>query len=297
MRENKLFIICPCYNEEEILNDSINKLKAKMNELIKENLISKNSKLVLIDDGSTDNTWMKILEFTKSCPLVIGIKLSRNFGQYAAIMAGYMYAKDNADICISLDVDLQDDISALDHMLKEYHNGSEVVLAVRSDRKEDGFMKRITASLYYKIIKILGSKMIPEHPDYRLLSKKALCALSLFHDKSPYLRGMIPSLGFKTALVGFERKRRTFGKTSYNYYKLLKIGISGIVKTSNRLLYTPLIAAIIAILGLFISIPIQVYWFLLFLSIWIIGLYIIDIKEQVYDRPSYIIETIEVYDL
>lgn len=297
MRENKLFMICPCFNEEEILNDSINKLKAKMNELIDENMINKESKLVLIDDGSTDNTWKKILEFTKSCPFGIGIKLSKNFGQYAAIMAGYMYAKDNADICISLDVDLQDDISAMDHMLKEYHNGSEVVLAVRSDRKADGFMKRITASLYYKMIKILGSNMVPEHPDYRLLSKKALCALSLFRERSPYLRGMIPGLGFKTTMVGFERKRRTFGKTSYNYFKLLKIAIKGIVKTSTRLLCIPLIAAFVCILGLFVVLPIQVYWFLLFLSIWIIGLYIIDIKEQVYDRPSYIIETIEVYDL
>lgn len=292
MRKNKLFLICPCYNESPILEDSIKQLIDKFKELESKSLIDVESKIILIDDGSKDDTWDIIKENVNKNGMIGGIKLSKNFGQYAALMAGYMYAKDNADICISLDVDLQDDISILEELILEYEKGAEVVLAIRNERKGDSFIKKATAKAYYKVMALCGSNMIEEHPDFRLLSKKALNALSLFKDKKPYIRGIIPNLGFKTARVGFSRKKREGGTTCYNYWKLIRIAINGIVKTSNKLLGFPLVAAVAALLGCFIQIRSELYWVLLFLTLWIFGLYIADIKTQCYDYPGYIIDEI-----
>lgn len=292
MRENKLFIICPCYNEEAILKNSIEKLTELMDSLVKDRLISRDSKIICVDDGSKDKTWDIIEETSVENNYVRGIKLSRNFGQYSALMAGYMHAKKFADFCISLDVDLQDDISVIPDMVKKYLNGCEVVLAIRNDRSNDSFMKKVTAEMYYGTLKLLGVKMIKEHPDYRLLSKKALVAMEQYEDNDVYIRSIVPRLGFKTDTVSFKRQKREAGTTKYNYIKLIQIAIKGIVKSSNTLLLFPILPILVTILGMFIHIKVEVYWCLLFMCILCYGFYIGDIKTQAHNAPNYTIEKI-----
>ncbi|WP_373262091.1 glycosyltransferase family 2 protein [Hungatella hathewayi] len=292
MKDNTLYIVTPCYNEEEILMDSAYRLKNKLLELIEKELVSNKSKIIFIDDGSKDKTWSLIEKLVQKDKLYGGIKLSKNFGQYAALMAGYMYAKDNADLCISLDVDLQDDIEIIEKMVQDYNEGSEIVFTVRKDRKSDTNLKKNTAKFYYQIMKWLNTGMIPESPDFRLLSKRALKALEQQEDKKPYPRGSVPCIGFKSSVEEFVRQQRRGGKTSYSYPKMIKLAIRSIVKTTNRVLFLPFFVAVIAMAELVIQIPSNIYWVMIFFSLGIIGLYIADIKDQICGGPCYFIDII-----
>lgn len=292
MRDNKLFLICPCYNEEEMLQISAGKLYDLLEQLIITHRVSDDSQIIFVDDGSKDKTWEIIENLHKENSTYTGIKLTRNFGQYSALAAGYMYAKDNADFCISLDVDLQDDITIIPEMIDKYHGGAETVLAIRNDRSNDDPLKKMTAKAYYKLNEWLGSKMIPDHPDYRLLSNKALNVMEKYIDKDPYMRGIIPLIGLKTERVYFKRQKREAGTTKFNYRKLIQIAVQAIVRTSNRLLIFPIIPAFIAFLGLFIHIPAEVYWIFLFLTLLCFGFYLGDIKTQVHNAPPYMIDKI-----
>jgi len=289
---DRLFIMCPCYNEEEVLLDSAKKLEKVMESLIENKKISEDSRILFVDDGSKDKTWSLIEDLKKENKRFGGIKFSRNFGQSAALMAAYAYAAAEADMCITLDVDLQDDIAIIPDMVDAYLAGNEVVLTVRTSRGKDTFIKKSTAAMYYKFMELMDTQIAPQHPDYRLLSKKTLKALQLFTEKNPYPRGLVPRIGFKTATIPFERKERLAGETKYNMRKMIGLATHSIVTYSNKPLQLPIIPAAVAGISLILPVPKAVNWVFLFLCLYVFGIYIADVKEQVYNRPVYIIDEI-----
>ena len=308
-----LYLVIPCYNEEEVLNITTNELTKKMNDLIKKRNISKDSKVLYVNDGSKDNTWNIIKEINKKNKLFQGLKLSRNRGHQNALLSGLMYVKDLCDISISMDADLQDDINAIDEMVKEYKNGSEIVFGVRSSRKKDTFFKRFTAQTYYKLLASLGVNIVYNHADYRLMSKKALESLSEYNEVNLFLRGIIPELGYKTSTVYYERNKRVAGTSKYPLKKMIKLAIDGITSFSIKPL--KMITNLGFIMG-FISLCILIYslvrkltgntvtgWTFTVVSIWfvsavqmvslgIVGEYIGKIYSETKRRPRYIIEEV-----
>ena len=308
-----LYLVIPCYNEEEVLNITTNELTKKMNDLIKKKNISKDSKVLYVNDGSKDNTWNIIKEINKKNKLFQGLKLSRNRGHQNALLSGLMYVKDLCDISISMDADLQDDINAIDEMVKEYKNGSEIVFGVRSSRKKDTFFKRFTAQTYYKLLASLGVNIVYNHADYRLMSKKALESLSEYNEVNLFLRGIIPELGYKTSTVYYERNKRVAGTSKYPLKKMIKLAIDGITSFSIKPL--KMITNLGFIMG-FISLCILIYslvrkltgntvtgWTFTVVSIWlvsaiqmvslgIVGEYIGKIYSETKRRPRYIIEEV-----
>ena len=210
---NCLYVVIPCYNEEEVLAVTTEKLTEKLNKMIKDKLISKDSKIMYVNDGSKDTTWELITKFNKENNFVTGVNLSRNRGHQNALLAGLMTAKEYADIVISMDADLQDDINVMDKMVKEYNNGCDIVYGVRSARKTDTWFKRTTAEGFYKFMAKLGVEIVYNHADYRLMSKRALNELEKFKEVNLFLRGIIPLIGFKTAKVEYERNERFAGES------------------------------------------------------------------------------------
>ena len=196
-----LYLAVPCYNEEEILEDTTNKLICKMQSLIDSGKISHDSRIMYIDDGSKDNTWKIIESLHNEHELVIGLKMSRNRGHQNALYGGLIVAKKYADAVISIDADLQDDINAFDEMLEKYENGCDIVYGVRSKRKTDTFFKRFTAEGFYKILRFLGAEVVFNHADYRLMSKRALDEFENFGEVNLFLRGIVPMIGFKTEQI------------------------------------------------------------------------------------------------
>ena len=219
----KLYLAIPCYNEEEVLWDTAEKLLNKYYDMMSERKISQKSKIVFIDDGSKDSTWEIIEDLHKQNPIFQGIKLTCNRGHQNALLAGLMTLKDRADAVISIDADLQDDINVFDDMLKEYENGCDVVYGVRSKREKDSFFKRFTAEEYYRILKRMGAKVIFNHADFRLMSKRALQAFSLYRETNIFLRGMVPLIGYKSAIVKYERAERLAGESKYPMKKMLSL--------------------------------------------------------------------------
>ena len=213
--KNILYLIIPCYNEEEVLPYTFKELNKEMDYLLKNNTISKESKVVFIDDGSKDKTWELIKKESKNNNLFKGIKLSRNRGHQNALLAGLNYSLNKSNIVISMDADLQDDINAIEKMIQEYNNGSEIVYGVRNSRKKDTWFKRNTAQLYYKIMKKLGVDLVYNHADYRLLSERALKFLLEFKEANLFLRGIIPQIGLKSSIVYYEREERKTGISKY----------------------------------------------------------------------------------
>ena len=199
--ENRLFVVIPCYNEEEVLPETSRRISEKMRTLISAGKIAENSRVVLVNDGSRDKTWEIIRELHERDSLFSGVNLSRNRGHQNALLAGLMSVKDLADMTISMDADLQDDIDAIDEMVDCYLEGCDVVYGVRSSREKDSFFKRFTAESFYKLIRGMGGEVVFNHADYRLLSRRALLALSEFGETNLFLRGIIPMLGFKTDIV------------------------------------------------------------------------------------------------
>lgn len=223
-----LFVVVPCYNEEEVLEESTNRLKVKLEELIKNKKISSDSRVMYVNDGSKDSTWSIIKKINKKEKLFTGISLSRNRGHQNALLAGLMTAKEYADIVISMDADLQDDINAIDSMIEEYNKGNEIVYGVRSTRKKDSIFKRVTAETFYKIMKFMGVDIVFNHADYRLTSKKVLEELEKYNEVNLFLRGIFPLIGYKTSIVYYERAERFAGESKYPLKKMLSFAWEGI---------------------------------------------------------------------
>ena len=228
----KLYLAIPCYNEEEVLWDTAEKLLNKYYDMMSERKISQKSKIVFIDDGSKDSTWEIIEDLHKQNPIFQGIKLTCNRGHQNALLAGLMTLKDRADAVISIDADLQDDINVFDDMLKEYENGCDVVYGVRSKREKDSFFKRFTAEEYYRILKRMGAKVIFNHADFRLMSKRALEAFSQYKETNVFLRGMVPLIGYKSDIVTYERSERLAGESKYPLKKMLALAWEGVTSLS-----------------------------------------------------------------
>ena len=248
-----LYIVVPCYNEEEVLPVTAEKLKEKTEQLKADGAISQNSRILFVDDGSSDKTWQIISELHEKDKLYQGVKLSHNRGHQNALLAGLYTAAQYADATVSIDADLQDDIDAIDEMLKCYANGADVVYGVRSKRDKDSFFKRATAEEFYKIMQKMGAEVVFNHADFRLMSKRAIEGLKQFKEVNLFLRGIVPMLGYKTDKVYFERKERFAGKSKYPVNKMLSLAIDGITSFSVKPLSLIFLLAAIFIFGGFVA--------------------------------------------
>jgi len=229
-----LYICIPCYNEESVLPLTAPMFKAQLEAMTSEGVISKESKILFIDDGSADSTWETIEKLSSVDEFFKGIKLSRNRGHQNALLAGLMEAKDFADITISIDADGQDDISVMGNMVKAYLGGAEIVYGVRSSRETDTFFKRFTAQSFYKLLSKMGAEIVYNHADYRLISSRALKEFANFKEVNLFLRGMIPLVGFNSARVYYKRHERLAGKSHYPIKKMLALALDGITSLSVK---------------------------------------------------------------
>ena len=229
-----LYLVIPCYNEEQVLPLTSGKFKAKVDELVLAGKISDDSRVMFVNDGSRDTTWDILTSLTEQDKRYAAISLSRNRGHQNALIAGLMEAKKYADITISMDCDGQDDINAITEMVDEYAKGSEIVYGVRNDRTTDSWFKRTTAQSYYKVLRGMGVDIIPDHADYRLMSARVLNALEGYGEVNLFLRGIIPQLGFKQSFVYYSRAEREAGTTHYPLSKMLSLAIDGITSFSVR---------------------------------------------------------------
>lgn len=229
-----LYIVIPCYNEQEVLPVTCGMFLEKIRQLKSKHKIHEESKIIFVNDGSKDNTWDIICHLAKEHPEIEGITLSRNRGHQNAVLAGLMEVKDRCDITITIDCDGQDDINAMDQMVDEYFNGCEVVYGVRSSRETDTFFKRATAEGYYKVLKFMGAEVVFNHADYRLLSSRVLQELAKYKEVNIYLRGMVPLVGFKSTSVYYERHERYAGESHYPLKKMLALAFDGITSLSIK---------------------------------------------------------------
>ena len=306
-----LYVVIPCYNEEEVLNETVSRLTTKLNSLVQRQLISNESRIMLVNDGSKDRTWNIIEELFESNEYVTGVNLAKNKGHQFALLAGLMTAKEYADMVISMDADLQDDIEVVDKFIEEYYNGCDIVYGVRSSRKKDTFFKKSTAIMFYRLMQKLGVDMVYNHADYRLMSKRALNNLEDFEEVNLFLRGIIPMIGYKNAIVEYERNERFAGESKYPLKKMVSFALEGITSCSVK----PL--RIITLLGLLISVVSSLYLIYVIIGYFIgntisgwttqivltcffggfqilcmgvIGEYVGKIYSEVKKRPRYIIQ-------
>ena len=306
-----LYLVIPCYNEEEVLADTAGKLDKKMKELMAEGLIDVKSRIIFVNDGSMDLTWKIIEDLHNKDTLFGGINLTRNRGHQNALLAGLMTVKDDADIVISLDADLQDDINVFEEMLRKNNEGYDVVYGVRNDRKKDSFFKRHTAQMFYKLTNKLGGDLIYNHADFRLMSRRALEGLAQFEEVNLFLRGIVPLIGYPSTIVEYERKERLAGKSKYPLKKMMSFAIEGITSLSIK----PM--RFVTGMGIFVflvSIAMMIYafvsyftgrvvagWISILISVWaiggmvllglgIVGSYIGKIYLETKKRPRYIVE-------
>lgn len=242
-----LYVVLPCYNEEAVIQETVSRLSGKMKDLMEREMISQESRIMLVNDGSKDRTWEIIEALYASNPCVTGVSLSKNRGHQNALLAGLMTAKEHADMVISMDVDLQDDIDAMDAFLREYYQGAQIVYGVRSSRKTDTFLKKNTALLFYRLMRGLGVELIYNHADYRLMSRRAIEELAGYREANLFLRGIVPMIGFQTAVVEYERHERFAGESKYPLGKMLSFAVEGITSCSVK----PL--RIITVLGFLLS--------------------------------------------
>lgn len=308
----KLAIVVPCYNEQEVLKDTTGKLTGLMEGLTREGLIDKNSFILFVDDGSRDSTWDLIEEAARDMDCVQGLKLAGNVGHQNALLAGLMTVKDEIDAAISLDADLQDDISVIGDMVKKYNEGTDIVYGVRSVRTSDTFFKRFTAESFYKLMKVMGIKSVYNHADFRLMSARALDGLSQFKERNLFLRGIVPTIGYKSECVYYERKERLAGESKYPVSKMMSFAFDGITSFSIKPMsfitgmgiFVILCAIAFAIFTFYSYMTGNVVrgWASTVLSIWFIGglvifsigmvgQYVGKIYLEVKERPRYIIET------
>ena len=308
-----LILVVPCYNEEEIIEKSAGVLSDKIGRLKKEGIIADGSRILFVDDGSKDSTFQILERLSKSDPACSVLKLAGNCGHQNAILAGMMTAKDTADAVVTIDADLQQDIEALDLFLEKYREGCEIVYGVRNDRNSDGVMKRSTASLYYKLMKSLGSRVIPNHADYRLVSSQVLNALSEYSEVNLFLRGLIPTMGFTSDIVYFDVKEREAGSSKYTFRKMMTLAMDGITSFSVRPLHMIGVAgAIVVLLSIVMCVVVLVDWIngknvpgyttllivmlistgTILLSLGVIGEYIAKTYMETKRRPHYIIDSV-----
>lgn len=231
---SRLFIVVPCYNEEQVLPETAPRFLDKINEMIDRGAISADSRILFVDDGSSDSTWNIITALNRQDSHFQGIRQSRNRGHQNAVLAGLMEAKDKADIAISIDCDGQDDFDAMDAMVDKYHEGYDVVYGVRSSRETDTFFKRFTAQSFYKLLAALGADTVYNHADYRLTSKRILEAFADFHEVNLFLRGLFPLVGFPSTTVEYERHERIAGHSHYPLSKMLALAFNGITSLSIK---------------------------------------------------------------
>lgn len=312
-RGSTLYIVVPCYNEEEALPETSKTLREKMRALMDKGIISEESRVMLVNDGSSDHTWQLICKLHEADHLFCGVCLSRNRGHQNALLAGLMTAKDRADVTISMDADLQDDVNAVDEMLEKYYAGCEIVYGVRSARERDTFFKRSTAEGFYKLVAKLGGEIVYNHADYRLMSKTALEALSQYNEVNLFLRGIVPMLGYQTGTVAYERGERVAGESKYPLKKMLSFAIEGITSLSAkpiRMIFWTGAASLLTALVLLIVFLIQagcgiafsgtrllVFLLILFgglglTGLGIVGEYVGKIYLEVKHRPPFIIRQI-----
>ena len=305
-----IYLVIPCYNEEEVLPETSKRLKIKINGLIEAGTISPDSRILFVDDGSKDRTWDMISYLHSIDSIFSGLKLSRNRGHQNALLAGLMTVKDLCDAAISLDADLQDDVEVIDRFIENFHDGCDVVYGVRRERKTDSFFKRTTAVGFYRFMQAMGVDIVFNHADYRLMSKRALEALSGYREVNLFLRGMVPLIGFKSSVVEYDRAERFAGESKYPLKKMLSFAADGITSFSVKPLrlitvfgsvvtFLAVLALIYALVAAIIGTDIGM--FALAASIWllagvqliclgIIGSYIGRIYSEVKQRPRFIIE-------
>ena len=231
---NTLYIVVPCYNEEEVLPETSKRLKAKLEQLMAAGRISGQSRILFVNDGSRDRTWEIISQLYTQSPLFCGVDLTRNRGHQNALLAGLMTAKDRADMVISMDADLQDDVNAVDAMVDKFLEGVDIVYGVRSSRKTDTFFKRTTAEGFYRIMNAMGAETVFNHADYRLMSRRALEGLAQFKEVNLFLRGIVPMIGYRTDTVEYERGERFAGESKYPLKKMLSFAMEGITSLSVK---------------------------------------------------------------
>ena len=310
MKKPILFIVIPCFNEQEVLPLTAPMFFGKINQLVSDGKISPESRILFVNDGSTDRTWEIIKQLAKADNHYLGISQSRNRGHQNAVLAGLMEAKDRCDITISIDCDGQDDINAMDQMVDQYMNGCEIVYGVRSSRETDTFFKRSTAQMFYKFLEFMGAEVIYNHADYRLISSRVLQELENFREVNLFLRGLIPLVGFKSASVPYAREERIAGESHYPLKKMVSLAVDGITSLSVKPLrmitgFGMIIAAISfigvlwalisAILGKTVAGWASMTCIVCFvsgvqlLSLGIIGEYIGKIYLEAKHRPRYII--------
>ena len=250
MEKPVLYIVIPCYNEQEVLPITNEQFLSKLVELIKNGKVSSESKILFVNDGSKDKTWEIICDLAKRDKHFIGISQSRNRGHQNAVLAGLFEAKDCCDITISIDCDGQDDINAMDKMIDEYYHGAEIVYGVRSKRKTDTFFKRFTAESFYKLLNVLGAEVVFNHADYRLVSARVLQEFANFKEVNLFLRGLFPLVGFKSTSVYYERYERIAGESHYPLSKMLGLALDGITSLSIKpIRFITWIGVIVAILS------------------------------------------------
>ncbi len=308
-----LYLVIPCYNEEAVLHETAKQLLAKMNSMFERGMISRESKIMFVNDGSKDKTWEIIEELHASNPIYSGVKLSRNKGHQNALLAGLMTAKEKADMAISLDADLQDDVDVIDKMVEKYYEGNDVVYGVRSARDTDTFFKKFTAEGFYKMMSAMGVEIVFNHADYRLMSKRALEGLSEFREVNLFLRGIVPLIGYKSDIVTYERHERFAGESKYPLKKMLAFATDGItsfsIKPIRMITTCGVLIFGISLLMLLYFLVVHFLgrtvhgWTSTIVSIWaigglqllaigIVGEYIGKIYLETKARPKYLIETI-----
>ena len=280
-RGNVLYMVVPCFNEEQVIEETTKRLTEKLTDMIARKKINEKSRIVYVNDGSKDGTWRLIHDLYHENKLVVGINLSRNRGHQNAVLAGLMYAKDHADIAISMDADLQDDVEAIEQMVDRYHDGLDVVYGVRSDRKKDSRFKRKTAEFFYKLMLRMGVDIIYNHADFRLMSKRVLEELEEYQEVNLFLRGIIPLIGFPAGQVLYERGERFAGESKYPLKKMLSFALDGITSFSVKPIRMIMAVGVIVF---FVSVAILIWslithllghtvwgWSSTIISIWALG--------------------------
>lgn len=311
MNAVKAYVVIPCYNEEEVLSETSSRMKTLFDGMKKSGLVTEDSKVIMVDDGSRDKTWDIISGLCDGDKLFGGIKLARNAGHQGALLAGLMTVKDECDCAISIDADLQDDINVIPDMIRKYQDGCEIVYGVRNKRETDSFFKRATAIGFYKLMQNMGVDIVFNHADYRLMGCRALAELEKFEEVNLFLRGIVPLIGYKTDCVYYERNERFAGESKYPLKKMLAFAFDGITSFSVRpikLIWTlgVLITILSAVAGVYdiceniwkfssvIDSTVVAVWFLggvQLIAIGVIGEYIGKIYKEVKHRPRFIIET------
>lgn len=311
MENPVLTIVVPCYNEEEVLPETINQLSQTVSNLIEEGLVSNESKILFVDDGSRDRTWQIIYKKSLEETLVRGLKLSRNVGHQNALLAGLFTARDESDCVISIDADLQDDINVMREFILKFRAGFEVVYGVRRKRDTDSFFKKYTAQGFYMLMKRMGVELVYNHADFRLMSKRAIQELEHFQEVNMFLRGIVPLIGFKSTSVYYDRKERLAGETKYPLKKMLSFSFEGITSFSvtpiRLVLMTGILSFFISLLcgsyflGLKLFGHTELGWTSLITSIWLIGglqliaiglvgEYVGKVYKESKRRPKYIVD-------